>query len=779
MALTPPPAAPHRSTPLLLLISAIVLLSAVVTLSERVALGRSSLALPLSQPSYVRTHEQLATFTQRSLSPSQWLLSAASTAPGAHSNGNSSCVQMGDVRLAQGWFERGWRRTLPHDVAREACWYAEERTLDSLFVDVEAGGVVWLGFSNAAFRELSLNWVAHVYRLRKERQLVVAALDRGFSALLLSEGVPHFEYDWGVVSDMRSNVSGFRRLGALKAELVLKVLRARRHVLLSDVDVAWLTDPEPILRRMWRADVMSATDCLSVTADEYVRDQFGRVREEGVNRCAHKPGNRYGHAAFNTGVLFFRATVRAIAVAAAWRHRLLSVQADQWLDDQLAFNELVWHGFRNNERREVKGVSSDGRVIQVQMVARRNYSGPPPPQWGEGWRSLARQPESPFIDTPQPSAFNLAPLPSRYFCSGHLFWEQQGAAPMACSSVHTTFVEGGNLGKIWRFREAALWLLDPPEYFNQGAARVRFLSYSPPIPSLPLPPAVNASASKRMTDKYKAGWKVPDALNLSPRIRAHLELLRRQILALRDALAVAYALNRTLILPRIPCLCDRSEAPTVIHECIYEASELSLPFDCPLTHIFDIFRFQWLRPDIDFREAGFLANPLTPRTLSTSSIDVSITDTESEASVLRTAGRRALARGSSDIQLQRVLGSGQLREAELIHLESTEGIFGGWVRSRTRATFETIMRRSGVIGQASWCCTSWYKPSGTFFLPEPVPTLALRDGCGTSIEVGGDGPMCAALQARRRADQAPFPFIYEEFGRDGYYRLVPPSGSQL
>ena len=33
---------------------------------------------------------------------------------------------------------------------------------------------MWLGFSNSAFRELSLNWVGHVYRLRKERQLVIA-----------------------------------------------------------------------------------------------------------------------------------------------------------------------------------------------------------------------------------------------------------------------------------------------------------------------------------------------------------------------------------------------------------------------------------------------------------------------------------------------------------------------------------------------------------------------------------------------------------------------------
>ena len=58
-------------------------------------------------------------------------------------------------------------------------------------------------------------------------------------------------------------------LGALKGTLVLAVLKANRHVLLSDVDVVWLQDPLPLLRDLSvHADVMSATDCLHVTDDE-------------------------------------------------------------------------------------------------------------------------------------------------------------------------------------------------------------------------------------------------------------------------------------------------------------------------------------------------------------------------------------------------------------------------------------------------------------------------------------------------------------------------------
>merc|ERR1712167_217653 len=96
-------------------------------------------------------------------------------------------------------------------------------------------------------------------------------------------------------------------------------------------------------------------------------------------------------------------------------------------------------------------------------------------------------------------------------------------------------------------------------------------------------------------------------------------MIRRHILALRDAMALALLTRRTLVLPRLPCLCDRSEGPTVLRECKYEASDLPVPFPCPLTHLFDIVRFESVRRPlrgrarIDFRESSFLTNELTPR----------------------------------------------------------------------------------------------------------------------------------------------------------------------
>ena len=63
--------------------------------------------------------------------------------------------------------------------------------------------------------------------------MAIAALDDGLSRVLLREGLPFFRYTrgWaGIERDLRSNVSGFRQIGALKGELVLSVLARGRQV---------------------------------------------------------------------------------------------------------------------------------------------------------------------------------------------------------------------------------------------------------------------------------------------------------------------------------------------------------------------------------------------------------------------------------------------------------------------------------------------------------------------------------------------------------------------
>jgi hypothetical protein len=108
----------------------------------------------------------------------------------------------------------------------------------------------------------------------------------------------------------------------------------------------------------------------------------------------------------------------------------------------------------------VRGVTSDGRVIEVAMERHQTLA---PGQWTSGWKDLVDDPDHPAItrDVAMPTTFNLAPLPARHFCSGHMYWEQQATQPRDCASVHTTFVEGGNLGKVWRFRECVRLSFEP------------------------------------------------------------------------------------------------------------------------------------------------------------------------------------------------------------------------------------------------------------------------------------------------------------------------------
>ena len=83
-----------------------------------------------------------------------------------------------------------------------------------------------------------------------------------------------------------------------------------------------------------------------------------------------------------------------------------------------------------------------------------------------------------------------------------------------------------------------------------------------------------------------------------------------------------------------------------------------------------------------------------------------------------------------------------------------------------------MISRSSLLS-GSWCCSSWYKPSGSFDYAAPPRTLLLPPECGAAD--GGAPAACAELQAWRRAAQRPFRFNYvpRPGNRDGYYTLSP------
>ena len=168
----------------------------------------------------------------------------------------------------------------------------------------------------------------------------------------------------------------------------------------------------------------------------------------------------------------------------------------------------------------------------------------------------------------------------------------RAAALPAPFAVHATYSldHHDELAKAQRFREAGLWRSDPPE-----PADARYLAVGLPAGSSSssssggggegggahhqLPPAVRAAV---------AGFEAKG--QSAANIGVHVLALRAYVAELRDALALALVLNRTLVLPRWACYCDRlwSGSDDIFHfGCMYPGAQDGqyVPFVCPMDHV--------------------------------------------------------------------------------------------------------------------------------------------------------------------------------------------------
>eukprot|EP00892_Ulva_mutabilis_P009534 jgi/Ulvmu1/6953/UM033_0010.1 len=269
---------------------------------------------------------------------------------------------------------------------------------------------------------------------------------------------------------------------------------------------------------------------------------------------------------------------------------------DSWLDvltrdnstwDQNVYNQLVMLGFSIDVTHE-----SDGRLFY-------------------GWNGR----------------LVVGVLPVATFASGHTFhvqhaYEVQRLSPYV---VHQTFQYGGTKGKRHRLREANLWH-DPPEYYTAGGPYIHA-----ELAQLPQAPGVQSTGNMTMMSDF------------------HLRNMEYQLLQMRDLFAMAVALNRTVILPKITCYCDRYWGP--LDACrVPGASQTRLPFVCPLDHIFEPFHFddkpEQFGPAIRFREHSFLDNKETPETIRKDVLEMEIEMEHTEqldGAVVQVEGRRAAA----------------------------------------------------------------------------------------------------------------------------------------
>jgi len=288
--------------------------------------------------------------------------------------------------------------------------------------------------------------------------------------------------------------------------------------------------------------------------------------------------------------------------------------------------------------------------------------------------------------------------------------------------VHATFTEFGDAGKRWRMLESGLWAVVEPAYFEQG----NYLTFD--IPAAPSDPAPCVGGPCGEDQRHGLGPQragnmlAIEALKRSSRLRANVELMAVQLHALRDAMAVARVLNRTLIVPLFECLCDRSELTDVIPSCLYPGAPRSMafPFKCSTSFLLDTHKLQMLSAPMQFgmRKEKFGGAETPPLPIRGHSF---LKDPRTSPDIKRSSSRVSLPRGSTNVQVLQTLQP--FAASRVLHLTNAAGSFGGWETERQQAfLFNTLMEY--FIYGSSWCCSSRNKDEGRTY-PKMPPTLRI------------------------------------------------------
>ena len=407
--------------------------------------------------------------------------------------------------------------------------------------------------------DFALAWVRHLTALKQPHHLV-AALDGDALAALEAHGVATYLLNYSMLGgeDTGWGTQAFRKLGLVKVQMVLDLARTGVDTLTVDADAIILRDPLPYFRRYPQADVLMSSDHLNAT--------------NGYDDDGLESDDAFG-SAFNIGFIFIRS--RAVEFVQAWRDACFE-HASSW--DQQLFADVL--------RRDDGGES--GSASGPRTVRRTDRLVP------MGFRTSVGLPVLAGV------------LPVALFASGHTYFVQRMAHRMRTTPymVHATFQYGGSQGKRHRLREAMRWE-DEPTYYT-----ARMLSYEADVPSELVYPA--ARATRRLHTR-RAG-STPDApvCNQSQgepmTVEDHFRLLNHQLRQLRNALALAQALGRVLILPRLVCGLDRWWAP---HKGNIPGADTRLPLlECPADHVIDLEAMG--TPEAVLREHSILCNPRMP-----------------------------------------------------------------------------------------------------------------------------------------------------------------------
>lgn len=282
----------------------------------------------------------------------------------------------------------------------------------------------------------------------------------------------------------------------------------------------------------------------------------------------------------------------------------------------------------------------------------------------------------------------VAPLPGLLVSSGQASFvqrlhQQYSTTPYA---VHATFqLKGHNDGKQQRFREAGLWLMDPPEYYTTG----NFLTWH--------------NVVEQYVGAVAQAWEEETGAPMRY-MHKHMVGMAFQQQVIADAVALGHTLNRTAVPPPFLCWCEEDWVADVLATCTMPGSDTALPFRCASDHV--LFPTQPWQGYI--RLPGFLQLPQVPLTLKRSKTRLLWAPNASAAAVLRTNLSHALGvthLGASDSEMQEAVAA--MPPTRVLHLGPlVPGVVGS---VNSAAGRKEVARRQTVAAAGSgWCCAAKY-----------------------------------------------------------------------
>jgi hypothetical protein len=416
---------------------------------------------------------------------------------------------------------------------------------------------------------------------------------------------------------------------------------------------------------------------LSALPQGYVRRPEFRYRDEALGAEAltaalrtsrfelglEDPANCVPHQ-FNSGMMLWRATPGAAELLSRWLLLLDETATQAVADDQLPINVVM-----KNASRHCASMPPSAEVAAALPGACGGDGMLNAVAGGAGCLGL----------------LNLVQWANGFVFSTARAHETHGARPFA---LHATYAGD----KLMKLREEGL-MRDEAAYYDDN--KELFLSYEVLLPA-------------------EAFFHSPldaDAPDGAYTWQAHWALMRHQLAQFRAALAIATALGRTLVLPRVACACECFFFPG--KDCVIEGHRVRLPHVCPTDH--------WLRPgrlQQAHREPGFLDNPRMPASVTSSrAVFAACTPDDGPDCV---AGTRASAAaiGAANVTV-RVLGASTdtalvaalapLASARVLHLAGgAPALFSRFADAHADARFNASL--FGIL--SAWCCLKTHPDGG-------------------------------------------------------------------